>query len=104
LNITNDVEKVLSNLSSSTYKSLITDYGELKTEYDNQSKKKTNNSLKSATNKKDGSITVSIVKDSISDNPYKEVFAYITTVYHKLLDDNTKNEYQGKIDKGIQLY
>jgi len=104
LNITNDVEKVLSNLSSSTYKSLITDYGELKTEYDNQSGKKPNNSLKSATNKKDGSITVSIVKDSITDNPYKEVFAYITTVYHKLLDEKTKNEYQGKIDKGIQLY
>ncbi len=101
---TADVEKALSEQSSNTYKSLITDYGELKTEYENQSGKKPNSSLKSATNKKDGSITISIVKDSITDNPYKEVFAYITTVYRKLLDEKTKNEYQGKIDKGIQLY
>ncbi len=99
-----DVEKALSEQSSNTYKSLIIAYGGLKKEYENQSGKKPNSSLKSATNKKDGSITVSIVKDSITDNPYKEVFAYITTVYNKLLDDNTKNTYQQKIDKGIQLY
>lgn len=100
----NNIEKELADKSSSTYKSLITDYGELKTEYDNQSKKKPNSSLKSATNKKDGSITVTIVKDSISDNPYKEVFTYITTVYNKLLDESTIKTYQDKIDKGILLY
>lgn len=104
LNSTVEIDKNLSKLSSDTYKSLITDYGGLKAEYENQSKQKTNSTLKSNINKKDGSITVSIVQDSIDNNPYKEVFAYITSVYNKLLDDKIKNDYQQKIDKGVQLY
>jgi len=100
-----NIEKELADKSSESYQYLISNYGTLKTAYKKQQDGVvTNSSLKSVPNKKDESLTISIVKDSVTDNPYKEVFTYITMVYNKLLDESTMKTYQDKIDKGILLY
>ncbi len=107
LNLTdsNNIEKELADKSSQSYQYLISNYATLQISCKKQQDSiVTNSTLKSATNKKDGSLTISIVKDSVPDNPYKEVFTYITTVYNRLLNETTMKTYQDKIDKGILLY